>query len=110
MAEKIEPVFDGRLWRGMSPAYGMHFVIELFPSVEHPGYYHISVAGVTETPPNADVTDTKRPIRADGVPMMLKIALKREGLCMADVTWQELPDNAALMLAHPELHQSNDKA
>jgi hypothetical protein len=106
MAEKIEPVFDGtKIWRGLATAYGSHFCIEVFPSSEHPGYYHMSWTWLRDSYAH----DTKKPMRADGVQTMLNVGLKMEGLCMADMSWQEVSDKKELSLHHPELGQINDK-
>lgn len=45
---KNTPELDGRAWFGKAEAYGTTFIVELFESRKHPGYYHYAIHCVRE--------------------------------------------------------------
>ena len=104
------PVFDGKIWRGLAKAYGVRFIAELFPSAKNPGYYHFSVVCMADDNNTSYVDSTKHAILADSALQMLTIALKREGLVITDMRWQEVANKAELLIEHPERPQTNGKA
>lgn len=109
----IEPVFDGRIWRGVTRAYGVRFMVEAFPSDKHPGYYHFSVISMADRN-GADGTasyidSTVNPIENAGVNQFLNIALKREGLVVKDFKWTEVANKSELLIEHAERPQYADK-
>lgn len=104
------PAFDGKIWRGLAKAYGVRFIIELFPSAKQPEYYHFSVVCMTDGNNASYVDSTKKPIRADSMMPALLFALKREGLCMADMRWAELANKTELLIEHPDRPQTNGTA
>lgn len=80
------PELDNKtIWRGISTAYGEHFAVELCPSKQHPGYYHIAACCFADT----FIDETKRPVRADAVEEGVSYFLKQHGLVLADMSWYE---------------------
>lgn len=80
------PDLDGKtIWIGVSTAYGEQFAIELYPSKEHPGYYHIAMLCLADT----FIDETRRPVRADGVEDYARYLLNQHGLVVADIYWSK---------------------
>lgn len=78
------PELDGNTtWCAICDAYGEHFAIEIAPSKNHPGYYHIATICFADN--FAD--ETKKPIRADAVELHVSYFLKQHGLVIDDMRW-----------------------
>ena len=95
----MQPPLDGRAWLGRSQAYGTTFMVELFESRQHPGYYHYAMYCADDT----FCDESKRPMRAKeeaGVSFwtLFKSGLSREhGLILDDLEWMEAqPDELPL--------------
>lgn len=93
------PDLDGKtIWIGISTAYGEQFIMELYPSKEYLGYYHIAMACLADTfacyHDEAGVLlglidQTRRPVRADGVEERARYLLNQHGLVVADMHWSK---------------------
>lgn len=81
------PQLDGRAWLGVAEAYGTRYAFELFESKRHPGYYHYTMFCQADS----HCEDSKKPVRADGVEMILKASVsKYHGLTLDDILWHEV--------------------
>ena len=87
-----KPVLDGRAWLGKADAYGTTFILELFESRQHPGYYHYAMHCTNDS----FCIESKRPVRAaetDGIGFwtVVKSHLSMEhGLILDDLVWLEV--------------------
>lgn len=45
----MRPRLDGSSWLGQADAYGTTFIVELFASRQHPGYYHYAMYCTDDT-------------------------------------------------------------
>jgi hypothetical protein len=80
------PELDNKtIWRGVSTAYGETFAVELCPSKQYPGYYHIAVCCFADD----FIYETKRPVRSDAVEESVSYFLKQHGLVSADMHWSK---------------------
>lgn len=92
------PELDGKkILRGVAIAYGEDFAIEIAPSKNHLGYYHIAVTCFADN----FCDETKKPVRADGVEDQLKYFLKIHGLLVDNICWHTA-DNDKPVLADQE--------
>jgi hypothetical protein len=91
----MQPVLDGRAWLGRAQAYGTTFIVELFESRRHPGYYHHAMYCTDDT--FYDESRDNKPMRAqeeDGVSFwtLFRAGLSKEhGLVLDDLEWVEVP-------------------
>lgn len=93
------PELDGKkILRGIAIAYGEDFAIEIAPSKNHLGYYHIAVWCFADN----FYDETKKPVRADGVEDQLKYFLKIHGLLVDNIRWR-IADNDKPVLADQEI-------
>jgi hypothetical protein len=82
----VPPICDGRAWRGIAEAYGTIFVVELFPSQKHAGYYHYSYHCMNDEYSK----ETNTPIRADAIKANLTLFLMLENLHLEEFVWEEM--------------------
>jgi len=84
------PSLDGRAWLGVATAYGTQFVIEVFESKRHPGYYYFLVACLADS----FCDEMQRPVKAYAVEEFLRAALTRQhGVTLDDFQWEEKQPN-----------------
>jgi hypothetical protein len=88
----MKPRLDGRAWLGRANAFATTFLVELFESRQHPGYYHFAMYCTDDS----FCDESKRPMRAkeeDGVSFwtLFKAGLSKEhGLVVDDLDWIEV--------------------
>lgn len=94
----MKPELDGRAWLGKAEFYGTTFVVELFESRQHPGYYHYT----TYCADDSFLDESKRPIRAkeeEGMgfwTLFAAVLSKEHNLLLNELHWvqvtaEELP-------------------
>ena len=91
---KALPVLDGRAWTGRGKYYGTTFVVELFESRKHPGYYHSATYCIDDD----FCHESEKPMRADVLQEYLDTIVQRHGLVIADMEWTEAPNPGELPL------------
>lgn len=74
-----------KIWFADCNAYGENFVVELKPSKQHTGYYHISVMCLADK----FIDESTRPVNESGVEGFLQFFLKNHGIILSDLTWHE---------------------
>lgn len=100
------PVCDGRAWRGIAEAYGTTFVVELFPSTKHSGYYHYVEHCLTDD----FLNETQKPVRADGVKAHMTLSLALHNLQLDEFHWQEVSTNDLKLPHHERSGNDNPNA
>jgi hypothetical protein len=81
-------VLDGRAWVGVTTRDGSECIAELWPSKQHPGYYHCSFLRLE----NDHIDGTTRPIIASHAVMCMRHILEqRGGPAFEEFAWQEAP-------------------
>lgn len=89
----MQPPLDGRAWLGQAEAYGTTFIVELFESRKHPGYYHYAYYCTDDS----FCDESRNPISAKEQPginfwMIFKAGLSdRLGLVIDDLEWLDVP-------------------
>lgn len=96
------PILNGRAFRGMALAYGTLFVIELFGSSSHPGYYHYMVACIDD----AEYEFSHRPMKV-GIPELWQsinyVLQSAHGIGLQDVKWREVSRGELLPMSQRRL-------
>jgi hypothetical protein len=82
----VTPILDGRAWVGTGTYYGTEFLVELFESQKHPGYYHYA----THCADDRFCGESSKPIKADFLEGSLDLILKEHNLVSAELDWQEV--------------------
>src|SRR5262245_31109106 len=82
----MTPLLDGRAWLGAGSYYGTSFLVELFESQKHRGFYHYA----TYCADDSFCDESKRPLRADFLQGHLNAILKDHGLVGTDLEWREV--------------------
>jgi hypothetical protein len=82
----MTPFLDGRAWLGKGNYYGTSFLVELFESKKHPGFYHYATYCADDT----FCDESKRPMQASFLQGHLDLILKDHGLVSADLEWREV--------------------
>jgi hypothetical protein len=88
------PALDGRAWVGRGHYYGTGFLVELFESQKHPGYYHYAAYCLDDS----FCDESKRPVKADFLQENLDLILKDHGLVVADMVWRDVPAKELTLL------------
>ncbi len=87
----MKPPLDGRAWLGRAEAFGTTFIVELFESRKHPGFYHYAMYCTDDT----FCDESRKPVRSKedaGVTFwtVLKASLSKEhGLIVDDLEWED---------------------
>ena len=81
------PTLDGRAWLGTGSYYATSFLVELFESQKHSGFYHYATYCADDT----FCDESKRPMNASFLQGHLDLILKDHGLVSTDLEWREIP-------------------
>jgi hypothetical protein len=99
----VTPILDGRSWVGTGSYFDTVFVVELFESRKHPGYYHYATFCAAD-----DFSDeSKKPMKADFVQQHLNLIMRPHGLVVGDLDWKQAP-TAKLPLPHEALADESE--
>jgi hypothetical protein len=82
----MTPLLDGRAWLGTGRYYRTVFLVELFESQKHPGYYHYATYCTDDT----FCDESKQPMQAAFLQGHLDLILKDHGLVGTDLEWLEI--------------------
>jgi hypothetical protein len=82
----MTPVLDGRAWLGRGKYYATSFLVELFESQKHSGYYHYA----TYCADDSFCDESKKPMKSDFLQDNLDLILKDHGLIVGDMKWCEI--------------------
>lgn len=87
----MKPRLDGSSWLGQAEAYGTTFIVELFTSRLHPGYYHYAMYCTDDS----FCDESKLPMNATEEATFwtaLDLSLSAShGLTVDDLSWAEVP-------------------
>lgn len=82
----VTPVLDGRAWLGKAGFYATWFLVELFESRKHPGYYHYA----TYCKDDSFCDESKQPMKSDFLQSHLDLLLKGHNLLVGELNWCEV--------------------
>lgn len=92
------PKLDAKkVLHGTCAAYGELFAVEIAPSKQYRGCYHIATVCLADN----FAEETKKPVALSGVAGSVQHYLNQHGLTIDDISWCEI-DSPALLSFHDE--------